>query len=180
MAEELYNQEQLEGMNRLYIRRIVKKMGMSSDDAGDMKAAPLIEWILENQGEKSGKKAGGKKANGRKATGGRKAPPKRRRESEPESEPEPEEKNTEEVEGDWAPILNKVIDVEAKVDELGTVYNENYGSLVQQVGDLNVEIYCMKGMLMKLFETLHAEEIIPTDGTEELEGLEKECEGGNE
>ena len=178
MAEE-YTQEQLEGLNRLHLRRIVKKMGMSADDAGDMKAAQLIEWILENQEEGGGdekkSKKTAKKSTTKKKASARRAPPKRGKEKDPE--PEPEE--TGEVEGDVADVLNAVADVGQKVDELGNVYNENNTAMAEQIGELQVEVYCVKGLVMKLFEALHAEEIIQTDGTEELEELEKECEGND-
>lgn len=180
MAEE-YTQEQLEGMNRLHLRRIVKKMGMSADDAGDLKAAELISWILEEQGGGGGSKKSSKKSSSKKASTkskaapkGRRSPPKRQKDTEPE-DTEPED--TGEVEGDLAEVMNAVADTGQKVDELGGVYNENHSALMEEIGELRVENYCIKGLLMKLMEELKEEEVIKCDAEEVLEELEKECEG---
>ena len=193
-TEETHTREELKETNRLTLRRICKRMGMTAEDCAKMHADDLIEWILDNQdGGGGAKKAPAKKAPAKKATGAKgkdkiaarrgKAAPKKAAKPEPEPD-EPED--TAEVNGDFSEVVEAVTEVASKIDELGEVVNTNFSSTIDDVTDLRAEVYKTQGLVCHLIAWLENEEILTADnapdglgGQEKLESLEEETQGND-
>ena len=176
MAEETtYTKEQLEGLSRLALRKIARSLGMDGTTVtADTKPRVLIDWILTHSGGASeAEEPAEKKTRGRKpgSKSGKSILDKRRRKTEDVEEESVVE--SDETGGVPAELLKEITD---KIDDLGNVYTQNQAQLVVDIEQIDARLYCVIGMIMQLFQELHKEEIIQTDGTEELEALEKECE----
>ena len=193
--QETYTKEALSEMHRLGLRRICKARGMSSEQCSKMEFEDMVNWILEQQGggggggkkaPPKGKKeepAGGKKAPP-KIGGGRKAPPK----APPKDKPGEGSGDSGEVSGDdlLNTVLERLAQLEAKIDTLGEVVDTNIGGLVEDMGELRADVYGV-ARRQKHFNTWMVEEgILTVDPPEGLdletieEAIEEECAGGND
>lgn len=174
-----YTQEQLEGWNRLKLRRLAKQMQLDMDEVDGKKPSAIIKMILESQGdgeaEETKKKKGGKKKLGKKA----------RQKAAPEPEPVEEEEEvvegeTGEVSGEMAELYNLMVDQSEKLDAFIETCSKQQATIMrgvetaQKLQELTLE------MILVQLKMLHDEEIVPSDGTKELEKLEKELGLGEE
>lgn len=206
MSDETHTKEELSEMNRLHLRRICKKNGMSSTDCAQMDFEDMVAWILEQQGdegEKPAKAKGGKggKAKGGKAAGakggkaagakaGKAAPAGGRK---PPARSKAAKKDKDEDEGDTE-ISIDLGELEGKIDTIGTMLDENFNAmdenvkgLTELVNNLSVEVYQIKHLVLHLGAWAENDDILTPDNApdgfgfqEKLAELEAECQGEDE
>ena len=193
----MYTREQLEGMQRLVLRRIAKEKGLTGTEIANMNTQTLIDTVLELQEEgentKETKQERAMKEKGR----GRGRPPKANKEETPKSEGRrpgrprkaQEEEDIEETEEVVEPrrslkksrrssesSADTENNVKQQIDELGKVYNVNHAELLEKVDDLSANVDIAKSLIAKLLLGLHAEQVIEIDeeGMSLLEDIDQE------
>lgn len=195
-----YTREQLEGMHRLQLRRVILGMGHDPKKCSKEGITGLIDWVLELQDDVAPVKDV-VKSNGRgrprkaaapkeeetetpKAATGRRVPPRRGKEetvvvdkSLKDEQSGPPDKM---LDGISAGVDELVINL----DSLGKAFNENGQQLMTEVGDLRVDLYQTKQLLIHLISWMENEGILTPEnapdslgGKEKLEDLESECAG---
>ena len=173
-----YTQEQLEGWNRLKLRRLAKKMKLDMDEVDAKKPSAIIKMILESQDGGDEEEPKPKKSKAGKKKLGKKA---RQAEPEPEvEEVEEVEEETGEVSGDMAELYNLLVDQAEKLDGFIEMYNKQQAAIMRDLETTHKMLELSLEMQLLEFKMLHEEEIIPGDGTKELAKLEKELGLGEE
>lgn len=197
----IYTREQLEGMHRLQLRRVILGMGHDPKKCGKEGITGLIDWVLELQEDSAQPEKAATKSNGRrgrkpaapkekqetespKAAAGRRVPPRRGKEEtvvvDKSLKDEPAGPPDKLLDG----IAAGVDEVLTNLDTLGKAFNENGQQLMTEVGDLRVDIYQTKQLLFHLISWMENDGILTPEnapdrlgGKEKLEELESECSG---
>jgi len=203
--QDVYTQEELEGMSRLVLRRICKGRGMSSEDCSNMEFDDMVGWILENQeggggsSKKASPKASSKKAAPKAApkAGGKKAPPKGKK-APPKAAPKakPKDDDDGEVAGDdlangvleaIGELKERLASVEEKIDTLGEVVDTNVAALTGDVNELRADSYKVLELGMHFYQWARADGILTDEAApdgldfeDKAAAIDEECAGGND
>lgn len=181
---EIYTKEQLEGLNRLMLRKILKELGADAEEIGSMKVKEMIDTILdaqdsaEEEEQKPPKRGRGRPpkaepsksaaSSGRGSGKGRGRGRPRKEEPEPEEAPEEEPRASRTRRSRKAPINEEsaASSLEDKLNELGSVCNSNFS-------ELSHKIEFVKQLLTALVEELEREKAINVDVPELLEEVKQ-------
>lgn len=170
--DKIYSKEELEGMNRLNLRRICKARGMSSEECAQQDFDDLVAWILEQQGGGGGGKTT-KKSTSKKST--------------PKSSAKSSTKSTPKSSGKGSAPASDAAQVEEKIDTVGHMLDELtkvVNALAEDVAEMRMDVYQTKELQMHQGLWLEAEEVLRGENApddmgfgEKLEALEEACSG---
>jgi hypothetical protein len=166
MAEaETHTKEELEAMSRLVLRRICKGRGMSSEECSKMEFDDMVAWIIEDQGGGGGKsKKAPPKSRAKAPPKGGKAPPKGGKKAPPKAPPKGGKAKSDEsppLIGD--DILAKVVALDAKIDTIGEVMDQNLNAITEDMNELRSDVYKILERQAHLHNWLRADQVLTDD-----------------